>query len=168
MAAKVEPRPIEFAEIEQAFTVEAEPRSTRPAVYAFQDYIWVTVRTNHGDDEVPLPHYDRFQCQHDGLIVAAPRGHAKDYRPGRIVDLIDVLRRYAPPTFWHECMCPVDFPDLVLVSYCPTHGMQARIDEVLRKMADCGCEACKLNIARAAKPERADEAYFDRAEVLNA
>jgi hypothetical protein len=40
--------------------------------------------------------YDYFYTNADGLITTAPRGHAKDYRPGRIpVDQLDAaVTRY--------------------------------------------------------------------------
>lgn len=40
--------------------------------------------------------WDYFECDLDGLVTTAPRGYAKDYKPGRIVGLDEALVKYAP------------------------------------------------------------------------
>lgn len=41
--------------------------------------------------------YDYFELDPDGVITTAPRGHAKDYKPGRVVDIAAVADEQATP-----------------------------------------------------------------------
>jgi hypothetical protein len=42
--------------------------------------------------------YDYFYLDADGLITAAPRGFARDYKPGRVVDIEAAVERFATPS----------------------------------------------------------------------
>lgn len=41
--------------------------------------------------------YDYFELDADGVITTAPRGHAKDWKPGRVIDIEAVADWYAKP-----------------------------------------------------------------------
>jgi DNA-binding transcriptional MocR family regulator len=41
--------------------------------------------------------YDYFELDADGTITTAPRGHAKDWRPGIVTDIAEAAARYAEP-----------------------------------------------------------------------
>lgn len=41
--------------------------------------------------------YDYFELAADGTVLVAPRGYARDYKPGRITGLDDALTRHAEP-----------------------------------------------------------------------
>ena len=39
--------------------------------------------------------YDYFELDEQGTVLVAPRGYAKDYKPGRIVGLAEAAAKYA-------------------------------------------------------------------------
>jgi hypothetical protein len=39
---------------------------------------------------------DLFRVAADGTVLSAPRGYAKDYRPGRITGMSEAYAKYAP------------------------------------------------------------------------
>lgn len=41
--------------------------------------------------------YNYFELDAEGLITVAPRGFARDYKPGRVVDIKAAVERYAAP-----------------------------------------------------------------------
>ena len=41
--------------------------------------------------------YDYFYLGDDGTITTAPRGYAKDFKPGRVVDIKVAVERFAEP-----------------------------------------------------------------------
>ncbi len=41
--------------------------------------------------------YDYFELDADGTITTAPRGYARDYKPGRVTDIEAAAERYATP-----------------------------------------------------------------------
>jgi hypothetical protein len=41
--------------------------------------------------------FDYFYLDNDGLITVAPRGYARDYKPGRVVDIEAAVEQYATP-----------------------------------------------------------------------
>jgi hypothetical protein len=47
------------------------------------------------DDPAVRP--DGFELDADGTITTAPRGHAKDWRPGIVTDIAEAAARYAEP-----------------------------------------------------------------------
>ena len=43
------------------------------------------------------PTFDYFDLDDEGVITVAPRGYARDYKPGRVVDIAAEADRYAVP-----------------------------------------------------------------------
>lgn len=41
--------------------------------------------------------YDYFELGSDGTVLVAPRGYARDFKPGRITGLDEALTRYTKP-----------------------------------------------------------------------
>lgn len=41
--------------------------------------------------------YDYFELAEDGIVLKAPRGYARNYKPGRIGGLDEALAKYADP-----------------------------------------------------------------------
>lgn len=41
--------------------------------------------------------YDYFKLAADGTVLSAPRGYAKDYKPGRVTGLDDAVAKYSAP-----------------------------------------------------------------------
>lgn len=101
MGAKSKPaRVIQFAEIEQRFHVVPMTLGLGtfyPAVTRKDDrpdrYLIRVLKSVAGS----TTNYDYFRCDADGVITEAPRGYARDYRPGRIpVEELDAaVARYA-------------------------------------------------------------------------
>lgn len=99
-ARKREPRAITVAEIEQQFEL---------ASYWFGDKWCPAVhRTGHGygirvlkSETLSLGHrqvtYDYFELDRDGVVDTAPRGFAKDWKPGRVIDIEAAAERFATP-----------------------------------------------------------------------
>lgn len=103
MATKTRPaRVIQFAEIEKRF--ELVPMSfgkVHPAVVRKDDqpdrYSIRVLKSETRSGADTTTKYDYFRCDAEGNITEAPRGYAKDYRPGRIpVEELDAaVERYA-------------------------------------------------------------------------
>lgn len=96
--AKREPRTVSLAEIERRFTVAplVLAHMTHPAVGRRTTGVgwYIRVRTaSRGATES----FDYFYLAEDGAIEAAPRGYAKDYRPGRVEvsEVEAAVERYA-------------------------------------------------------------------------
>jgi len=99
-ARKREPRAITVAEIEQQFELASYWFGERwcPAVAeTAHGYGIRVVRSETITGNSRGITYDYFELDHDGTITTAPRGHAKDYKPGRVVDIAAVCKRYATP-----------------------------------------------------------------------
>jgi hypothetical protein len=104
MAARTRPaRVIQFTEIEQRFRLVPLPpgMGTHPAV-ARDDrgegyFARVLVSSSPGAYGGSLDKFTYFRFDSDGTITEAPRGFAKDYRPGRVpVEELDAaVARYA-------------------------------------------------------------------------
>lgn len=102
MATKKNPRTVSFAEIERRFELAPlELFGTVHSAVAYTDgegySIRVTVshtRNSRGD---LTEKFDYFRCATDGTITEAPRGYAKDYKPGRIpaAELDRAVKQYA-------------------------------------------------------------------------
>lgn len=41
--------------------------------------------------------YDYFKLSADGAVITAPRGYAKDFKPGRITGMEDAAAKYSAP-----------------------------------------------------------------------
>jgi hypothetical protein len=102
-AAKREPREITLAEIGYDFDIAGASywwgARWCPAVfrrdhggYAIR---YVKTQTVSGDDVRTT--FDYFELDADGLITVAPRGFAREYKPGRVVDIAAQAERYATP-----------------------------------------------------------------------
>jgi hypothetical protein len=96
-----QPPEIQFADIEAQFTLAAfgQPPSAVGRSRNGGYWIRILVGTNvdiFGQAGVHTDKFDYFYTDPDGVITTAPRGHAKDYRPGRIpVDQLDAaVTRY--------------------------------------------------------------------------
>lgn len=82
MPTATEVRDIPWSDVAAQFTLTADPGTVPlwqldPDTYA----IAVVAQTGSG--------VDGFRCAADGVVLSAPRGHAKDFRPGRITGLVD-------------------------------------------------------------------------------
>ena len=100
MTAKREPREITMAEIEQRFNLASYWFGDRwcPAVSSYRDGYRIRVvksETRRGPNVSTI--YDYFELDADGTVTVAPWGYARDYKPGRIVDIAAALDRYAMP-----------------------------------------------------------------------
>jgi hypothetical protein len=106
MAAKTKPaRVIQFAEIEQRFRLVPfqlygiNGLTTYPAVRKKGDGTY-SIRVDAGSSVrggTVTEKFSYFYLDAEGTITEAPRGHAKDYRPGRVpVEELDAaVERYA-------------------------------------------------------------------------
>ena len=99
---KREPREISFAEIRAAFVLAGYWWGNKwcPAVdtndgggYSIRILRW----ENRNGVNVSTT-YDYFELDADGLILAAPRGYAKDFRPCRVTDIAEVAKQFALPS----------------------------------------------------------------------
>jgi hypothetical protein len=104
MAARTKSaRVIQFAEIEQRFRVVPLPPSmgTHPAVgrddHGGGYFARVLVSSTPGTYGGSFGKFAYFRFDAEGTITEAPRGYAKDYRPGRVpVEELDAaVARYA-------------------------------------------------------------------------
>lgn len=107
MAAKREPRKITIAEIEQRFPLDRASYwwgdRWCPAVACDGDGYSIRVvaaetvqRTRSGEENVNTV-FDYFYLDSEGVITTAPRGYARDYKPGRVVDIDAAVERFAVP-----------------------------------------------------------------------
>lgn len=100
--AKREPRAITLAEIEARFPLDA-------ASYWFGDRWSPAVSRRVGGFSIRVvksstfygrnvsTNFDYFLLDDNGLITTAPRGFARDYKPGRVVDIAAAVERFATP-----------------------------------------------------------------------
>jgi hypothetical protein len=101
-ARKREPRAITLAEIEQQFELASYWFGTKwcPAVHRTEWGYGIRVIRSHSFSGANLGvAYDYFELDTDGLVTTAPRGWAKAYKPGRVVDIEKAVERFvdAPP-----------------------------------------------------------------------
>lgn len=95
-----EPREITLAEIEQTFELASYwfAGAWCPAVFAAKHGWSIRVVKSHSFSSSSQSFsYDYFELDLDGTITTAPRGHAKAFRPGRVVDIEKAAERYAHP-----------------------------------------------------------------------
>jgi hypothetical protein len=96
MAGKTKPlREIAFAEIQDRFLIDVHgpgPGVGRRTEGGYYIRITKSIETN-GISETRK--FDYFRLAEDGEVTTAPRGHAKDYRPARIVGMPEAVLLYA-------------------------------------------------------------------------
>lgn len=97
---KREPRAITLAEIEQTFELASYWWGTKwcPAVGRTERGFHIRFTKSlviNGADQRHT--YDYFELDADGVITTAPYGHAKDWKPGRVVDIEAAVERFAAP-----------------------------------------------------------------------
>ena len=97
-ARKREPREFTVADIEREF---------RLASYWFGEKWCPAVHRKAGgyairflkSESLSLGHrsvtYDYFELDADGTITTAPRGYARDYKPGRVTDIAEAAEAFA-------------------------------------------------------------------------
>jgi hypothetical protein len=102
MTRNKEPRSVMFAEIERRFQLGGASYwfgdRWCPAVHRSDDGFGIRVvksltRSGIGSNFT----FDYFYLDGDGLITTAPRGFARDYKPGRVVDIAAAVERFATP-----------------------------------------------------------------------
>jgi hypothetical protein len=101
---KREPRSITINEIDQEFPLDRASfwfgDRWSPAVHRRTEggYAIRVVKslTVYGSGETY--NYDYFYLDDDGVITTAPRGHARDYKPGRVIDIEAAVERFAIPS----------------------------------------------------------------------
>jgi hypothetical protein len=98
---KKAPREIPFAAIEDEFELGSYWWSGKPIPAVRRDdgggysiRVIKTITVNSSNQSIT---YDYFQLAADGTVLAAPRGYARDYKPGRITGLDDAIKRHAAP-----------------------------------------------------------------------
>lgn len=101
-AAKREPREITLAEIADRFDVAGASYwfgdRWSPAVHRKTDGYGIRfVKSQTLYSTGSSTTYDYFELDADGLITVAPRGFAREYKPGRVVDIAAEAERYATP-----------------------------------------------------------------------
>lgn len=98
---KREPAAFTVAQIEQRFELESfwlGEKKWCPAVYETGRGYGIRVVQSRSTNTVGRQvTYDYFAIDADGLITTAPRGYAKEYKPGRVVDIAAAVERFATP-----------------------------------------------------------------------
>jgi hypothetical protein len=92
------PRDITVAEIEQAFDLASYWFGVKwyPAVHETAQGYGIRVIKSQSFSDINRSYtYDYFKLDADGVVTTAPRGFAKDYKPGRVVDIEAALARFA-------------------------------------------------------------------------
>lgn len=95
-----QPRDITLAEIEQSFELAsywfgekwcpAVHRTSRGYGIRFLKALVVSGDNQHMS-------FDYFELDADGVVTTAPRGYAKVFKPGRVVDIEAIAARYEAP-----------------------------------------------------------------------
>ena len=90
-------REIPFSQIEGSFRLASYYFGAKwcPAVYR-PDRGGYSIRITKSEWGSGVS-YDYFELAEDGTVTTAPRGYAKDYKPGRITGLDEALSKYALP-----------------------------------------------------------------------
>ena len=94
------PRAITLAEIEARFELASYWWLDRwcPAVGLKDDGYQIrflkSLTVHNGEERVT---YDYFELDGDGVITVAPFGHARMWKPGRVVDIAEAVERFATP-----------------------------------------------------------------------
>lgn len=99
---KREPRSITLAEIEQRFPLDQASywfgEKWCPAVRRRKEGygIRVVAKATQSGPNAYIG-FDYFYLDDEGLITTAPRGFARDYKPGRVVDIEAAVELFATP-----------------------------------------------------------------------
>lgn len=99
-ARKREPRAVTIAEIERTFELASYWFGDKwcPAVYRNSNGYGIRVIRSIARSGVnESVTYDYFELDENGVITTAPRGHAKDFRPGQVADIATWADRYVTP-----------------------------------------------------------------------
>jgi hypothetical protein len=96
------PREITIAEIEQTFELASYwfGRSWCPAVGrdgADGGYSIRVLKSRRQRGDQVTDSYDYFELDTHGTVLAAPHGHARDFKPGRVIDIAAAADRFAEP-----------------------------------------------------------------------
>lgn len=102
MAAKSRPiYEIPFVRVERQFQLASYWFGERwcPAVSRKEngDYSIRVVKSETVSGPNVSTTYDYFALSEDGAVLSAPRGYAKDFKPGRIIGMPEAVARYANP-----------------------------------------------------------------------
>ncbi|MBQ1061310.1 hypothetical protein [Micromonospora sp. C41] len=98
MTARRKPRQISIDEISRWFPLDQ-------ASYWFGE-TWCPAVDRHGSgyrirvvtqDDTTVTKFDYFELDADGVITTAPRGYAKDFKPGQVFDVAAAVERFAAP-----------------------------------------------------------------------
>lgn len=93
------PREIPFSEIESRFKLAAYWFGEKwcPAVCEKNGgySIRVSIHDYYSGDTRHTK-FDYFYLDADGLVTTAPRGYARDYKPGQVTGLAEAVAKYAP------------------------------------------------------------------------
>jgi hypothetical protein len=95
-----QPRDITLAEIEQHFELASYWFGTKwcPAVHCTERGYGIRVIKAHSFNRENRSYtYDYFEMDADGVVTTAPRGYAKVFKPGRVVDIEAIAARYEAP-----------------------------------------------------------------------
>lgn len=98
MAADRKPRQISVDEINRWFPLDRASywfgEKWCPAVDRKGSGYQIRVVTQ---DDTATTKYDYFQLDAAGVIITAPRGYAKDFKPGQVFDIAAAVDRFAAP-----------------------------------------------------------------------
>lgn len=97
---KREQRAITIAEIEQQFALASYwfGETWCPAVHETEHGYGIRVIRAHSfSSTTEQVSYDYFEVYRDGTVTMAPRGWARAYKPGRVVDIEAAVKRFATP-----------------------------------------------------------------------
>jgi hypothetical protein len=91
-------REIPFADIERLLDLAAVADSP-PVGQKPRGGYWIRVLMSERiGSSTTNTKFDYFDLAEDGEVLSAPRGYAKDFRPGRVTGLAEAVERYAGGT----------------------------------------------------------------------
>lgn len=98
-ARKREPRAITLAEIEQQFELVSYWIGPKwyPAVYRTSGFVIRVLKSETVTLTSRSETFDEFVLDAHGNVTTAPRGWAKAYKPGRVVDIEAAAAQYEAP-----------------------------------------------------------------------
>lgn len=99
-ARKREPRAFTVADIEREFELASYWFGGKwcPAVHRRRNgYAIRFLKSESLSSSHRSVTYDYFELNADGTITTAPRGYAREYKPGRVTDIEVAVERFATP-----------------------------------------------------------------------